>query len=159
MASQPPCIQLSQLLPYSSATLHLYSTLDPLLLYWNWISLPEHVNVSSPTVFRNEQNHVGNFLQSSASKSNTISFVSSVPLRLPTAHTSLVLLQRTRHTTPPLPPLSRATKLRRKSPVRRSQILTVPSSDDVMTNFLLNCKHVTALWCLLAPEREVHIIY
>lgn len=83
-----------------------------------------------------------------------MSLVSSVPLRLPTAHTSLVLLQRSRHTTPPLPPLSSDTKFRRNSPVFRSQILTVPSSEDVMTNFLLNCKHVTALWCLFGPETK-----
>ena len=89
---------------------------------------------------------------SSASKSSTSSFVSSVPFRLPTAHTSLVLLQRMRHTTPPLPPLSSDTRFRRKSPVRRSQIFTVPSSDDVITKRLLNCRQVTALWCLLEPE-------
>ena len=89
---------------------------------------------------------------SSTSKSSTMSLVSSVPLRLPTAHTSLVLLQRSRHTTPPLPPLSSDTRFRRNSPVFRSQILTVPSSEEVMTNFLLNCRHVTALWCLLGPE-------
>lgn len=91
---------------------------------------------------------------SSASKSSTRSLVSSVPLRLPTAQTSLVLLHRTRHTTPPLPPLSSVTRLRRNSPDFKSQILTVPSSDDVMTNFLLNCKQVTALWCLFEPAKE-----
>lgn len=91
---------------------------------------------------------------SAASKSNTNNLVSSVPLRLPTAHTSLVLEHRTRHTTPPLPPLSSDTKLRKKSPVLRSQIFTVPSSEEVITNFLLNCKHVTALWCLFDPAKH-----
>lgn len=87
----------------------------------------------------------------STSKSSTSSLVSSVPLRLPTAHTSLVLEARMRHTTPPLPPLSRVTKLRMNSPVFRSHSLTVPSSELVMTKFLLNWRHVTALWCLWGP--------
>jgi len=87
----------------------------------------------------------------STSKSSTSSFVSSVPLRLPTAHTSLVLEARMRHTTPPLPPLSSATRLRTNSPVLRSQSLTVPSSELVTTNLELNCRQVTALWCLLGP--------
>lgn len=91
---------------------------------------------------------------SSTSKSNTSNFVSSVPFLLPTAQTSFVLLQRTRHTTPPLPPLSRVTRLRRNSPLLKSQIFTVPSSEEVITNFLLNCKHVTALWCLFEPESK-----
>lgn len=90
---------------------------------------------------------------SSTSKSRTNSLVSSVPFLLPTAHTSLVLLHLTLHTTPPLPPLSRETRFLRKSPDFKSHILTVPSSDDVITNFLLNCRHVTALWCLFGPER------
>lgn len=91
----------------------------------------------------------------STSKSSTSSLVSSVPLRLPTAHTSLVLEARMRHTTPPLPPLSRVTRLRMNSPVFRSHSLTVPSSELVMTKFLLNCRHVTALWCLWGPgERQ-----
>ena len=90
-------------------------------------------------------------LLSSTSKSNTISLVSSVPFRLPTAQTSLVFEHRSRQTTPPLPPESSVTKFLRNSPVLRSQIFTVPSSEDVMTNFLLNCRHVTALWCLLGP--------
>ena len=90
-------------------------------------------------------------VSSRTSKSRTSSFVSSVPLRLPTAHTSFVLLHRIRHTTPPLLPLSNATRLRRNSPVRKSQIFTVPSSLDVITNVLLNWRHVTALWCLLGP--------
>ena len=89
----------------------------------------------------------------STSKSSTSSLVSSVPLRLPTAHTSLVWLARTRHTTPPLPPLSSVTRLRMNSPVCRSHSLTVPSSELVITNFLLNCRQVTALWCLLGPEQ------
>ena len=37
-------------------------------------------------------------------------------------------------------------------PVLTSQSLTVPSSEEVITNLLLNCKHVTADWCLLAPR-------
>ena len=96
---------------------------------------------------------------SSTSKSSTMSFVSSVPFRLPTAHTSLVLLALMRHTTPPLPPLSSAIRLRKNSPVRKSQILTVPSSEDVMTNFLLNCRQVTALWCLFGPEKKEWTYY
>ncbi|RUS81955.1 hypothetical protein EGW08_010300, partial [Elysia chlorotica] len=43
--------------------------------------------------------------------------------------------------------------LRKNSPVLRSQIFTVPSSEDVMTNFLLNWRHVTALWCLFGPVK------
>ena len=92
---------------------------------------------------------------SSTSKLRTSSLVSSVPFLLPTAQTSFVLLQRILHTTPPLPPLSSATKLRKKSPPLRSQIFTEPSSEDVITNFLLNCRHVTALWCLLGPEKNI----
>lgn len=88
----------------------------------------------------------------STSKSSTSSLVSSVPLRLPTAHTSLVLEARIRHTTPPLPPLSRVTRFRINSPVFRSHSLTVPSSELVMTKFLLNWRQVTALWCLWGPE-------
>ena len=90
-------------------------------------------------------------------KSITSSLVSSVPLRLPTAHTSLVLLQRMRHTTPPLPPLSSATRLRMKSPVRKSHNLTVPSSELVMMRLPLNCKQVTALKCLLGPVLYVGV--
>uniref|UniRef100_A0A6B0V2P4 Putative secreted protein n=1 Tax=Ixodes ricinus TaxID=34613 RepID=A0A6B0V2P4_IXORI len=86
-----------------------------------------------------------------SSKSSTRSLVSSVPLREPTAHTSLVGDARSRHTTPPEPPDSSATRFRRNSPVRRSHSFTVPSSDEVTTNLELNCRHVTALWCLLAP--------
>lgn len=52
----------------------------------------------------------------STSKSKTKTFVSSVPFRLPTAHTNLVSLARMRHTTPPAPPLSNDTKLRTNSP-------------------------------------------
>lgn len=90
----------------------------------------------------------------STSKSSTSSLVSSVPLRLPTAHTNLVLEARMRHTTPPLPPLSRVTRLRINSPVFRSHSFTVPSSELVMTKFLLNCRHVTALWCLWGPGHK-----
>lgn len=81
----------------------------------------------------------------STSKSNTSSLVSSVPFRLPTAHTSFVLEALIRHTTPPLPPLSSVTRLRINSPVFKSHSFTVPSSELVMTKFLLNCKQVTAL--------------
>lgn len=88
----------------------------------------------------------------STSKSSTSSLVSSVPLRLPTAQTSLVLEALMRHTTPPLPPLSRVTRFRMNSPVFRSHNLTVPSSELVMTKFLLNWRHVTALWCLCGPK-------
>ncbi len=91
----------------------------------------------------------------STSKSSTRSLVSSVPLRLPTAQTSLVLEARMRQTTPPLPPLSSVTRLRINSPVRRSHNFTVPSSELVMTKFLLNCRHVTALWCLWGPENKI----
>jgi len=53
------------------------------------------------------------------SKSNTNNLVSSVPLRLPTAHTNLVSLARIRHTTPPLPPLSKAIKFLINSPINK----------------------------------------
>ena len=106
----------------------------------------------------------------SASKSNTRSFVSSVPFLEPTAHTSLVGLERILQTTPPEPPESRATRSRINSPrhvkmkfrlqtikwlwpVLTSQSLTVPSSLLVITNLLLNWRHVTADWCLLGPGR------
>ena len=52
----------------------------------------------------------------SASKSNTRSFVSSVPFLEPTAHTSLVGLERILQTTPPEPPESKATRSRINSP-------------------------------------------
>lgn len=52
----------------------------------------------------------------SISKSRTSSLVSSVPLRLPTAHTRRVSSARILQTTPPLPPLSKETKLRINSP-------------------------------------------
>ena len=57
-------------------------------------------------------------LESTASKSSTRSLVSSVPLRDPTAQTNLVALARIRHTTPPLPPLSNATRSRINSPAK-----------------------------------------
>lgn len=81
----------------------------------------------------------------STSKSSTSSFVSSVPFLLPTAHTSFVFEARIRHTTPPLPPLSNVTRFRINSPVFKSHSFTVPSSELVITKFLLNCKQVTAL--------------
>lgn len=36
-------------------------------------------------------------------------------------------------------------------PVLTSHNLTVPSSEEVITNLLLNCKHVTAELCLFDP--------
>lgn len=61
-------------------------------------------------------------------------------------------------TTPPEPPDSNVTKLRMNSPVRTSHSFTVPSSDDVITNRELNCKHVTADWCLFGPaEIELNV--
>ena len=90
----------------------------------------------------------------STSKSSTSSLVSSVPFRLPTAHTSFVFEALIRHTTPPLPPLSNVTRFRINSPVFKSQSFTVPSSELVITKFLLNCKQVTALWCLLGPRQN-----
>ena len=41
-------------------------------------------------------------------------------------------------------------------PVRTSHSLTVPSSEDVITNRLLNCRQVTADWCLLGPVETNH---
>ena len=128
-------------------------------------------------------------LESWTSKSRTKSLVSSVPFRDPTAQTSLVELARILQTTPPLPPLSKATKSRMNSPknnnitinvfinvkynslylystfkkIFKGSILinhlplltshnfTVPSSEDVITNFELNWRQVTADWCLLLP--------
>lgn len=55
------------------------------------------------------------------------------------------------HTTPPEPPDGNETKLRINSPVFNSHSLTVPSSDEVITKFELNCKQVTALKCLFVP--------
>ena len=89
---------------------------------------------------------------SSTSKSNTSSLVSSVPFRLPTAQTSFVFEHLRRHTTPPLPPDSSRTKSLTNSPVFTDQSFTVPSSEEVTAKRLLNCRHVTALWCLLGPE-------
>lgn len=118
----------------------------------------------------------------STSKSNTINLVSSVPFREPTAQISFVslalkvvedwgrrkvnkLVGRTfsyiaksthliLHTTPPDPPDSSATRFRMKSPVFTSHNLTVPSSELVITKRELNCKQVTADWCLFGPARE-----
>ena len=87
------------------------------------------------------------------SKSSKISLVSSTPMRLPTAQTNLLRCMLIRQTTPPRPPLSRASKLRMNSPVSKFHSLTVPSSDDETTNFSLNARHVTALICLLQPLR------
>lgn len=97
--------------------------------------------------------------ESPTPKSITSSFVSSVPLRLPTAHTSVVSVERIRHTTPPLPRLSNVTRLRTNSPVLTSHNFTVPSSLDVMTNLLLNCNDVTALWCLLGPASRTYDVH
>ena len=54
--------------------------------------------------------------ESETSKSKTRSLVSSVPFLDPTAQTSLVALARILQTTPPLPPLSSATRSRINSP-------------------------------------------
>lgn len=92
-------------------------------------------------------------------KSITISLVSSVPFLLPEAHTRRLLSAFTLHTTPPEPPLSRDTKLRINSPVCRDHSFTVPSSEEVTTNLRVNCKHVTAPWCLCVPgNRNNHNI-
>lgn len=53
----------------------------------------------------------------------------------------------------PFPPLSRFTRFLTNSPVLRSQSLTLPSSLLVTTKLSVNCKLVTALWCLLEPLR------
>ena len=60
-------------------------------------------------------------LESWTSKSRTKSLVSSVPFRDPTAQTSLVELARILQTTPPLPPLSKATKSRMNSPEKNNK--------------------------------------
>lgn len=39
-------------------------------------------------------------------------------------------------------------------PVLTSHNLTVPSSEEVITNLLLNCKHVTAELCLFDPVHK-----
>ena len=57
--------------------------------------------------------------ESETSKSKTRSLVSSVPFLDPTAQTSLVALARILQTTPPLPPLSSATRSRINSPEKR----------------------------------------
>lgn len=93
-------------------------------------------------------------LGDSTSKSRTNNLVSSVPFLLPTAQTNFVSLARILQTTPPDPPESRATKLRMNSPVFTSHNLTVPSSEDVITKFLLNWRHVTADWCLYCPVKK-----
>lgn len=59
-----------------------------------------------------------------------------------------------RQTTPPEPPESRATRLRIKSPVLTSHNLTVPSSELVTTKRELNCRQVTADWCLFGPVNQ-----
>ena len=61
------------------------------------------------------------------SKSRTSNLVSSVPFREPTAHTNLVGLALIRQTTPPLPPLSKATKSRINSPEIQYKELIVMS--------------------------------
>lgn len=58
-----------------------------------------------------------------------------------------------RQTTPPDPPDSSDTKLRINSPVLTSHNLTVPSSELVTTKRELNCRQVTADWCLLGPKK------
>ena len=80
--------------------------------------------------------------------------VSSLPLRLPAAHTSLVSDARILHTTPPSPRRGRVTRSRSHAPVARSHSLTVPSSEEERSRERQNCRHVTALWCLLGPGEE-----
>ena len=107
-----------------------------------------------------QREEIRHYFESWTSKSKTKSLVSSVPFLEPTAHTSFVELARILQTTPPDPPLSKATRSRINSPEKRkirenvgffvkstilsflpfltSQSLTVPSSEDVITNFELN---------------------
>lgn len=73
-----------------------------------------------------------------------MSFIIKIKMTL----TNLIL-----HTTPPDPPDSSATKFRMNSPVLTSHNFTVPSSELVITKRLLNCRHVTAEWCLLRPKK------
>lgn len=44
-------------------------------------------------------------------------------------------------------------------PVLTSHNLTVPSSEDVITNLVLNCKHVTAELCLFDPVYKQNKVY
>lgn len=53
----------------------------------------------------------------------------------------------------PDPRLCSATTSRSQAPVRRSHSLTVPSSELDRTKPRQNCRHVTADWCLLGPEK------
>lgn len=55
-------------------------------------------------------------------------------------------------TTPPDPPESKATKFLINSPVFTSHSFTVPSSELVITKRVLNCRQVTAEWCLFRPK-------
>lgn len=58
----------------------------------------------------------------------------------------------------PDPQLCSATMSRSQAPVCRSHSLTVPSSELDKTRPLQNCRHVTADWCLLGPERNIIIM-
>ena len=87
-------------------------------------------------------------------KSSKMSLVSSTPIRLPTAHTSMFLLMAMRQTTPPRPPLSSASRLRTNSPVFRFHSFTVPSSELETTNLSLKARHVTALMWRFVPLKE-----
>lgn len=51
----------------------------------------------------------------------------------------------------PFPPLSNWTRFLTNAPVFKSHSFTVPSSLLVTTKLSVNCKLVTALWCLLGP--------
>ncbi|KAG8224225.1 hypothetical protein J437_LFUL002681 [Ladona fulva] len=83
----------------------------------------------------------------STSKSSTNNLVSSVPFRLPTAHTSLVSLALILHTTPPLPPLPNATKFLMNSPEKRLRNTKEGKCDYVTPSLLANK-------CFLSPETK-----
>ena len=66
-----------------------------------------------------QREEIRHYFESWTSKSKTKSLVSSVPFLEPTAHTSFVELARILQTTPPDPPLSKATRSRINSPENR----------------------------------------
>ena len=71
--------------------------------------------------------------ESETSKSKTRSLVSSVPFLDPTAQTSLVALARILQTTPPLPPLSSATRSRINSPEKIMNKQSVKNNKIIFT--------------------------
>lgn len=85
----------------------------------------------------------------SASKSRTSSLVSSVPFLEPTAHTSLVGLDRILHTTPPEPPESRATRSLMNSPEDRKydEESRLIIGNCWLKFWHLTCPHVPQLDC------------